>query len=249
MCSFSYDQTVNELAELIKAIVWGDQERIEELFQYTENPAIPEPVSRLAEQVGTLLAQKESREFQLETLIEKYIQTQRELERAWLDPLTALPNRALFMEHLEKRCLQSLQQNNALAVLVIDFDKFKEVNDTMGHSAGDAVLAQGATRLVRGVGKKGQVGRIGGDEFAAFFPMTNLKQAQKKIQQLVVDMRTPFQLPEGQAQISASIGMTLLPVDGCTAANLLKNADVAMYRAKAAGRDGMQMYKPRAEEW
>ena len=239
-----YRDIIRDLTGVIKAIVWGDSERIRELFRYTADTRFPEDIAQLAEQIGTLIVQKEYREFQLETLIEKHIQTQQALEEARHDPLTGLPNRALFLDLLEKQCSSSLAAKENLAVLFIDFDKFKKINDTFGHAAGDELLILGSQRIVNYFGDHAVTCRLGGDEFAVFVRESEMEITDDAILALLDRMRAPFSLTVGQICLSVSIGVTHLPEEGRTAAGLLKNADVAMYRAKSAGRNGFTRYHP-----
>ena len=161
-----YEACLNDITRIVKDIVWGDAEQVRALFRYTNDPSVPASVGRLAEQIGTLIVQKEVREFQLENLIEDLFSTRTALAQARHDPLTGLPNRAMFEEMLHKACGSALECGSGLALLLVDFDRFKEVNDSLGHAAGDELLVQGAARLQGCVGDRGLIGRMGGDEFA-----------------------------------------------------------------------------------
>ena len=161
-----YEACLNDITRIVKDIVWGDAEQVRALFRYTNDPSVPASVGRLAEQIGTLIVQKEVREFQLENLIEDLFSTRTALAQARHDPLTGLPNRAMFEEMLHKACGSALKCGSGLALLLVDFDRFKEVNDSLGHAAGDELLVQGAARLQGCVGDRGLIGRMGGDEFA-----------------------------------------------------------------------------------
>ena len=139
-----YEACLNDITRIVKDIVWGDAEQVRTLFRYTNDPSVPASVGRLAEQIGTLIVQKEVREFQLENLIEDLFSTRTALAQARHDPLTGLPNRAMFEEMLHKACGSALECGSGLALLLVDFDRFKEVNDSLGHAAGDELLVQGA---------------------------------------------------------------------------------------------------------
>lgn len=141
-----YEACLNDITRIVKDIVWGDAEQVRALFRYTNDPSVPASVGRLAEQIGTLIVQKEVREFQLENLIEDLFSTRTALAQARHDPLTGLPNRAMFEEMLHKACGSALECGSGLALLLVDFDRFKEVNDSLGHAAGDELLVQGAAR-------------------------------------------------------------------------------------------------------
>lgn len=172
-----YEACLNDITRIVKDIVWGDAEQVRTLFRYTNDPSVPASVGRLAEQIGTLIVQKEVREFQLENLIEDLFSTRTALAQARHDPLTGLPNRAMFEEMLHKACGSALECGSGLALLLVDFDRFKEVNDSLGHAAGDELLVQGAARLRGCVGDRGLVGRMGGDEFAVLL----IDQAEKDV--------------------------------------------------------------------
>lgn len=239
-----YESCLNDMARIVKGIVWGDAEQVRALFRYTNDPSVPPSVSRLAEQIGTLLVQKEVREFQLEDLIEKLFSTRTALAQARQDPLTGLPNRALFEEMLHKACGSALECGSGLALLLIDFDRFKEVNDTLGHAAGDELLVQGAARLQACVGDRGIIGRMGGDEFAVLLIDQSEKDVLRAAECVLEAIREPFSLKEGEARISSSVGVAFHSPEAATPARLLKDADVAMYRAKGEGRDRLWRYRP-----
>ena len=218
-----YEACLNDITRIVKDIVWGDAEQVRALFRYTNDPSVPASVGRLAEQIGTLIVQKEVREFQLENLIE---------------------DRAMFEEMLHKACGSALEGGSGLALLLVDFDRFKEVNDSLGHAAGDELLVQGAARLQGCVGDRGLIGRMGGDEFAVLL----IEQAEGDVLRtakcILEAIRAPFPLQEGEARISSSVGVAFHSLEAATPARLLKNADVAMYRAKGEGRDRLWRYRP-----
>lgn len=201
-------------------------------------------MGRLAEQIGTLIVQKEVREFQLENLIEDLFSTRTALAQARHDPLTGLPNRAMFEEMLHKACGSALECGSGLALLLVDFDRFKEVNDSLGHAAGDELLVQGAARLRGCVGDRGLVGRMGGDEFAVLLIDQAEKDVLRTAECILEAIRAPFPLQEGEARISSSVGVAFHSLEAATPARLLKNADVAMYRAKGEGRGSAVALSP-----
>ena len=118
-----YEACLNDITRIVKDIVWGDAEQVRALFRYTNDPSVPASVGRLAEQIGTLIVQKEVREFQLENLIEDLFSTRTALAQARHDPLTGLPNRAMFEEMLHKACGSALKCGSGLALLLVDFDR------------------------------------------------------------------------------------------------------------------------------
>lgn len=162
---------------------------------------------------------------------------------AFHDALTGLPNRSLFTERLE----QLLRQPNtgAYAVLYLDTDRFKGVNDTLGHPAGDDMLCELALRLRRVLRGSDTVARLGGDEFGILLePLLEPEQALRVARRIQEVLRTPIHLSGYDATVSVSIGIVLGEPGYDTAAALLRDADIAMYRAKAAGRDGYQVFTP-----
>ena len=161
------------------------------------------------------------------------------------DGLTSLPNRSLFRERLQYTLVQSLRKGGQFALLFIDLDRFKLVNDTMGHEVGDLLLQETAQRLVDVVRESDTVARLGGDEFTIILPEIQTADDAVVVARHVLETLTqPFTLEGKQVYISASIGLTFYPEDGRDSQTLIKHADVAMYRAKEAGRSGYALYDP-----
>jgi diguanylate cyclase (GGDEF)-like protein/PAS domain S-box-containing protein len=161
------------------------------------------------------------------------------------DQLTSLPNRSLFNQHLERALAHAQRFNKGLAVLFMDLDRFKNINDTLGHEAGDNVLKEVATRLMGCVRKIDTVARLGGDEFVILIEqVTDVRQAGSVGQKLIRAMAEPLLLGCHECSISASVGISTFPADGEDGATLLKNADIAMYRAKEQGKNNCQFYTP-----
>ena len=165
------------------------------------------------------------------------------------DPLTDLPNRALFQEHLTVAIANARRSGNGGAVLFIDLDDFKLVNDSFGHAVGDELLVLVAQRLRESCRAGDVVARQGGDEFLVLVQGTTGDSAPDGAAQTVaanlrVALGKPFALASTDLYITPSIGASLFPADGDTAETLLKHADIAMYAAKDAGRDGYRLYQP-----
>ena len=162
---------------------------------------------------------------------------------AHYDPVTGLPNRKLFYETLEKTLNQASDNGQMVAVLFIDLDHFKNVNDTLGHAIGDELLLQFSNRLVRCVHTRDTVGRLGGDEFAVILTMQDgLHNATVVANKIRDVLREPFDLKGHDVTVTASIGITVHPDDASDPETLLKYADTAMYRAKQAGRDTFRFF-------
>lgn len=163
-------------------------------------------------------------------------------ERLWLlahcDALTGLPNRALYWDRLEQELLRAKRAARSVAVLWVDLDGFKAVNDRLGHAAGDALLRAVAQRLCHRMRDSDTVARVGGDEFALILPdVTDSEAVVGVATELVASLSEPFDLPQGPARISASIGMAWYPQHAVEAETLVQYADIAMYAAKRAGRN------------
>ena len=165
---------------------------------------------------------------------------------AFFDPLTNLPNRRLLADRLHQAVINAKRSQGHAALIFVDLDKFKPVNDRHGHAAGDQLLQAVAHRLRTCVRESDTVARVGGDEFVVLLP--SISQAQDAMQvaeKIHAALRAPFHLPTGQSvQISSSAGVALYPEDGLDEATLSHHADVAMYAAKAGGRDQYVMYEP-----
>jgi diguanylate cyclase (GGDEF)-like protein/PAS domain S-box-containing protein len=158
------------------------------------------------------------------------------------DPLTNLPNRALFHTRLDE-ALARAQQGEAFALCYLDLDHFKEVNDTLGHPAGDALLRAVTERLCAEVRPSDTVARLGGDEFAVI--QTHAEQPAGAIalaQRLIERLAAPFDLAGHQVTIGTSVGIAIAPGDGADTEQLLKNADLALYHAKEEGRGTLRLF-------
>jgi len=170
--------------------------------------------------------------------------SQSELEHmARHDPLTDLPNRALFEERLEHAIVQAKREHNHLAVLFLDLDRFKNINDSLGHSAGDELLKQVARRISSLLRENDTAARLGGDEFTILAEDLDDPGAAALIAaKLQVQLKRPFEIFQRNLHITASIGISIYPEDGESVVNLTKNADAAMYQAKEQGRDNYRFY-------
>jgi len=168
---------------------------------------------------------------------------------AYHDDLTGLPNRRLFDDRLNLAMAHAERNQQKLAVMLLDLDHFKEVNDTLGHSVGDQLLQAVGERLVNLLRKGDTVARMGGDEFMLLLPeATQVEDAAKVARKLLGAMREPYVFDGHELYITTSIGIVLYPDDGEDGDTLMKNADITMYRAKDQGRDNYQSWRPMAME-
>ena len=161
------------------------------------------------------------------------------------DPLTGLPNRLLFQDRLEMALAHAKRQHDGLAVLFMDLDNFKHVNDSLGHAAGDKLLVAVARRLLAKVRREDTMARLGGDDFLFLLPETaGEDEAGQVAQQMLDELARPFRLGGKKLHIRASVGIALFPNDGQTPEKLIANAELAMYRAKEGCREGYCFFEP-----
>jgi len=164
--------------------------------------------------------------------------------RAYHDDLTGLPNRAYFIEELERTISRVRRSEGLGALLFIDLDYFKEINDSLGHTYGDSVLQSIASRLAAYFRKGDFVGRFGGDEFTVILEnIKDINNVISKVQQLMEILNVPITINEQMHYITFSIGIALFPNDGESAEELLKNSDASMYKAKEMGRNTYVFYQ------
>lgn len=169
---------------------------------------------------------------------------QAQLERlASFDELTHVPKRNLFLDRLEQSIALARRNGRKVGVLFVDLDRFKTINDTLGHACGDRVLQQSAQRMLACLRHVDTVGRYGGDEFVVLLPeITNVADIETVAQKICGEFRQPFDLQGQTASIGASVGIAVFPQDGDSAESLVRHADEAMYAAKLAGRDQVQHF-------
>jgi len=163
------------------------------------------------------------------------------------DQLTGLPNRNLLVEHLGLALARAARSARRVAVMFIDLDRFKTVNDTLGHDAGDRLLESLAARFREHLRKSDILGRLGGDEFVVLLDdVEDIQDAATSAQKLIALAAEPFRLGGHDFYVTASIGIAVSPGDGTDAGMLLKNADIAMYRAKSQGKNTFQFFSAEA---
>jgi len=176
-------------------------------------------------------------------LTEKRRSQQHVTQLARFDSLTKLANRFQMAEWLEKILTSPRIETRACAVFLLDLDRFKQVNDTMGHPAGDALLKQVAERLGGTVGDRGRVGRLGGDEFQVILHGPQQREGLAHLARRIIEnLSQPYSIDGARVTIGASVGIALCPDDGTTSEALIRNADLALYAAKGNGRGRHHFY-------
>lgn len=162
---------------------------------------------------------------------------------AYYDPLTGLPNRRLFHDRLSQALARAERHEKLVGILFLDLDRFKNINDTLGHLYGDLLIQATARRLLEVVRKDDTVARLGGDEFTIVLTdISNAEDAAQVAQKIIDLFAQPFHLGDHEVFVSTSIGITIYPFDDSDIENLIKNADTAMYQAKANGRNTYEFF-------
>ncbi|WP_218093962.1 bifunctional diguanylate cyclase/phosphodiesterase [Paenibacillus solanacearum] len=168
---------------------------------------------------------------------------------AYHDTLTDLPNRRLFMERLRKEVHQAKRSQSQLAVIFLDLDRFKNINDSLGHEAGDLILIEAAHRIRGCIRSNDMVARLGGDEFILLLTsVSDAAEAEGISRSIQASLQEPFELGRQQCAISCSMGIALFPSDGRDPNELLKRADMALYDVKNHGRNGFSFFHAEMEE-
>lgn len=218
--------------------VWTKRKDGEEILcRVTINTVLDDDgkINRLVCQFSDITQQKESDE-----LIWR---------QANFDALTGLSNRSMFQDRLDQALKKAQRDGTSVALLVLDVDGFKEVNDTLGHRIGDKLLQAAAQRLLHCVRDSDTVARVGGDEFAIIVgDVTDVHNVERVVHAVMHSLAEPFRIDMEEVYVSASMGITFFPDDGIDGAVLLKNADQAMYAAKEHGRNRFRFFTPAMQE-
>ena len=176
---------------------------------------------------------------------EKKLNEAEMLRLAHFDGITSLPNRSLFTDRLNQEIKKAKRNSKSLALVMLDLDRFKEINDNLGHQQGDLLLKLVSERLLKCVRGTDTVGRLGGDEFTIIITeLTNLEDVELMIIKLLSTVGQPYQMSQDLAYITASIGITFYPKDADNTEELYKNADLAMYKAKNSGKNRHCYFTP-----
>ena len=232
-CALDADDVASGLASQVDVPIWVEQQRFGITLAFTAERsdlgAMADDIASLADTIRPALFRKVTEE--------------RIRFVAHHDDLTQLANRTVFHERLSA-AMATTQGEHGLALLYLDLDGFKLVNDSLGHEAGDRLLASVATRLRDLVRKDDTVARIGGDEFAIIQTLVDQPQASSRLaDRVLAAIRQPFDLDGQRSLVGVSIGIALYPNDGNTSDLLLRNADTALYRAKEAGRNTYRFFE------
>jgi diguanylate cyclase (GGDEF)-like protein/PAS domain S-box-containing protein len=196
--------------------------------------------SPLHDQFGNIIGAIES----IRDVTERKQSDEKIRQMAYHDSLTGLPNRKLFSDRLGIALAQAQRNQKKVGIAMLDLDNFKGVNDTLGHGIGDLLLQAAAERLSAALRKGDTVARIGGDEFVLILPDLKVIEDAIQVAQKIVDsFCKPFLIDTHQLVVTTSVGIAVYPNDGIDEGILLKNADIAMYQAKQAGRARYQLYK------
>ncbi len=177
--------------------------------------------------------------------ITDYIEQKREVEyMAYHDALTSLPNRMNVEEYLEHRLIVAKRQSSRISILFIDLDRFKIINDTLGHDVGDELLVQSAKRMKKALRESDMLARIGGDEFVIIIESLNEDYSAAQVSQKILELFSePIMTSNHRLSVTLSIGIAIFPDDGMDCKTIFKHADVAMYKAKASGKNTYRYYK------
>ena len=198
-----------------------------------EDYAVRASISTIADEDGSVLQYAAL----ISDITERKLAEEQIRYQANYDELTGLPNRSLFLDHLDESLNRRERTEKDMALMFIDLDRFKWVNDTLGHDAGDDMLCQVAERMKECIRRVDTVARLGGDEFVVILQDISKAEDTVNIAEKVIEqLSRPFMLGRKEASVGASIGITVAPTDGKDSTTLLRNADLAMYAAKKAGR-------------
>ncbi len=190
-----------------------------------------ETVKRLGSHLGVVFSRKQEQE--------------KIRYQATHDLLTGLPNRILFQDRFSQALALASRKEQILAMLMLDLDNFKNINDTLGHAVGDLLLQGVAQRLSKSMREVDTIARIGGDELVVLLSdVRQIDDVAKVAQKILAVLQQPFQVEQHELNITTSIGISIFPHDGENAQTLLKNSDIALYRAKEKGRNNYQLYTP-----
>ncbi|WP_260954627.1 sensor domain-containing diguanylate cyclase [Pseudomonas citri] len=234
---------------LLNLVHLTEQVRSEQDFSLRATVYGNDETGRLARSFNDMMVQLERHDVRISAELQQRRLAERQLnELAYHDPVTGLYNRHYFKEKLESAVAVALRYATSCAVMFIDLDDFKIVNDTLGHETGDQLLVLVAERLRDTLRSDDVVCRIGGDEFAVILENgPGATQAKRVAANIVAALSSPFSIDGRQIGVGASLGISLCPEHASDTASLLRNADIAMYRAKGSGKNNYHLYEPETD--
>ncbi|RAK19419.1 diguanylate cyclase (GGDEF)-like protein [Anoxybacillus vitaminiphilus] len=192
--------------------------------------------------IGLLAEKLRQKQTALELALAELNEKRKELyDLAFYDPLTHLPNRRLFNKYADEILHYSKEANTVFSIMFLDLDGFKEVNDTLGHEAGDLLLKTVSQRLKKCVRANDIVARIAGDEFIILLPGISHEQAVKIAERVIETLQAPIVIGNNSVSVTTSIGISSYPLDGNEIKMLVKKADIAMYQAKRSGKNNYRI--------
>jgi len=217
-------------------------------YQISHRVLWPDGSIRHMREMGRVTYDEDACPLRMVGTVQDITEEQRLQQQLWdmahHDTLTGLPNRNLLFDHLQQAIAVAQRHDGTLAVALIDLDRFKEANDSLGHAAGDRLLVEAAGRLRGAVRQSDIVVRFAGDEFVAVFPAAGTpEQVGAILDKVLASLEEPCQLQGTEWRITASIGVAVYPRDGQDAESLLQAADEAMYAIKQAGRNGYRLHQ------
>lgn len=217
-------------------------------YQVSHRVLWPDGSIRHMREMGRVAYDEDARPLRMIGTVRDITEEQRLQQQLWdmahHDTLTGLPNRNLLFDHLQQAIALAQRQDSTLAVALIDLDRFKEANDSLGHAAGDRLLVEAATRLRGAVRQSDIVARFAGDEFVAVFPAVGTPdQVGAILDKILASLEEPCQLHGTEWRITASIGVAFYPRAGQDSESLLQAADEAMYAVKQSGRNGYRIHQ------
>jgi diguanylate cyclase (GGDEF)-like protein len=235
---------------LLSLVQLTEQVRAEQDFSLRASVYGNDEAGRLARSFNDMMEQLEWHDARTSAELQQRRLTEQQLNQlAYHDPITGLHNRHYFKEKLETAVTEVLRYATSCAVLFIDLDDFKIVNDTLGHETGDKLLGLVAERLRATLRSNDVVCRIGGDEFAVIMENgVSAAQAERVAANIVAALSSPFVIEGQQISVGASLGISLCPDHAVDTVSLLRNADTAMYHAKGNGKNSYRLYQPEMED-
>ena len=235
---------------LLSLVQLTEQVRAEQDFSLRASVYGNDEAGRLARSFNDMMEQLEWHDARTSAELQQRRLTEQQLNQlAYHDPITGLHNRHYFKEKLETAVTEVMRYATSCAVLFIDLDDFKIVNDTLGHETGDKLLGLVAERLRSTLRSNDVVCRIGGDEFAVIMENgVSAAQAERVAANIVTTLSSPFVIEDQQIGVGASLGISLCPDHAADTVSLLRNADTAMYHAKGNGKNSYRLYQPEMED-